>query len=83
MKVVLCHFLEIVAMDGADMAYNDWAKYFSAFGDDKRSCIINELCIIAQIIQKRAENEVLGIFLDKYDRCMHETAPEYSSNDSL
>ena len=34
-------------------------------------------------MQKRAGNEVLGHFLEKYDRCMHETAPEYSSNDSL
>ena len=34
-------------------------------------------------MQKRAENEVLGHFLEMYDRYMHETAPEYSSNDSL
>ena len=32
-------------------------------------------------MQKRAENEVLGHFLEKYDGCVHETAPEYSSND--
>ena len=34
-------------------------------------------------MQKRAENEVLGHFLEKYDRRMHDTAPEYSFDDSL
>ena len=44
---VFGHFLEFGGLDGADIAYNDWAKYFSAFDDDKRSCIINEVCIIS------------------------------------
>ena len=41
------YFLKFGAMDGPDNAYYDCAKYFSAFGDDKRSCIINEVCIIS------------------------------------
>ena len=81
---VLGHFLELGTSDGLDIVDYDQAKCFSAFVDVKRSCIINEACIISiNYAKKRAENEVLGHFLEKYHRCMHETAPEYSSNDSL
>ena len=44
---VLGHFLEFGTLDGSDIAYDDSAKRFSAFDDDKRSCIINEVCIIS------------------------------------
>ena len=44
---VLGHFLEFGTSDGLDIADYDQAKCFSAFGDDKRPCIINEACIIS------------------------------------
>ena len=44
---VLGHFLEFGTSDGLDIADYDRAKLFSAFGDDKRPCIINEACIIS------------------------------------
>ena len=44
---VLGHFLEFGTLDGSDIAYDDCAKYIWAFGEDKRSCIINEVCIIS------------------------------------
>ena len=47
MKTVFGHFLEFLTSNGLDIAYDDSAKRFSAFDDDKRSCIINEVCIIS------------------------------------
>ena len=53
MKLVFGHFLEIGASGRLDVAYHDSRKCFSAFGNDKRSCIINELCIISIIYAKK------------------------------
>ena len=39
--------MEFVTSNGLDIAYDDRVKRFSAFDDDKRSCIINEVCIIS------------------------------------
>ena len=47
MKTVFGHFLEFGTSNGLDIAYDDSAKRFAAFDDDKRSCIINEVCIIS------------------------------------
>ena len=58
---VLGHFLKIGASDGLDIADYDRAKRFSAFGDDKRPCIINEACIINVLYVK---NEDFGYFLE-------------------
>ena len=46
MKTDFGYFLEFGTSDGLDIADYDRAKRFSAFGDDKRPCIINEACII-------------------------------------
>ena len=57
---VFGHYLEIGASDGQiggsdglDFAYHDSRKCFSAFGNSKRPCIINELCIISIIYAKK------------------------------
>ena len=47
MKTDFGYFLEFGTSDGLDIADYDQAKCFSAFGDDKRPCIINEACIIS------------------------------------
>ena len=39
--------MEFVTFNGLDIAYDDSAKGFAAFDDDKRSCIINEVYIIS------------------------------------
>ena len=44
---VLGHFLEFGTSDGLGVEDYDETKCFSAFGDDKRPCIINEVCIIS------------------------------------
>ena len=61
MKTGFGHFLEFGASDGPDIAYYDSTKCFSTFGHGKRSCIINEVCIINVIY---AKNEVFGHFLE-------------------
>ena len=52
---VLGHFLEFGTSDGLDVADYDRAKCFSAFGYVKRSCIINEVCIISIIYAKKSQ----------------------------
>ena len=55
MKTVFGHFLEFGTSNGLDIAYDDSAKRFAAFDDDKRSCIINEVCIISMIHAKMSQ----------------------------
>ena len=55
MKTGFGHFLEFGTSDGPDIAYYDRGKCFSSFGDDKRSCIINEVCIISMIYAKKSQ----------------------------
>ena len=52
---VFGHYLEIGASDGLDVAYHDSRKCFSAFGNGKWSCIINQLCIISMIYAKMSQ----------------------------
>ena len=52
---VFGHFLEFGTSDGPDIAYYDRGKCFSSFGDDKRSCIINEVGIISIIYAKKSQ----------------------------
>ena len=52
---VFGHYLEIGVSDGLDIAYLDSRKCFSSFGDDKRSCIINEVGIISMIYAKKSQ----------------------------
>ena len=47
MKTVFGYFFQFGTSNSLDIAYDDSAKRFSAFDDDKRSCIINEVCIIS------------------------------------
>ena len=61
MKTRFGHFLEFGTSDGSHIAYYDSAKCFSTFGHGKRSCIVNEVCIINVIY---AKNEVFGHFLE-------------------
>ena len=61
MKTRFGLFLEFAASDASHIAYYDSTKCFSAFGYVKRSCIINEVCIINVIY---AKNEVFGHFLE-------------------
>ena len=53
MKTVFGQFFEFGTSKGLDIAYDDSAKRFAAFDDDKRSCIINEVCIINVIYAKK------------------------------
>ena len=55
MKTGFGHFLEFGTSDGPDIAYYDRGKRFSSSGDDKRSCIINEVCIISIIYAKKSQ----------------------------
>ena len=52
---VLGNFLEFVTSNGLDIAYDDSVKRFSAFDDDKRSYIINEVCIISINYAKKSQ----------------------------
>ena len=61
MKAGFCHFFEFGTSDGLDIAYYDSTKCSSTFDHDKRSCIINQVCIINVIY---AKNEVFGHFLE-------------------
>ena len=54
MKTDFGYFLEFGTSDGLDIADYDGGKCFSAFGDDKRPCIINEACIINVIYAKKS-----------------------------
>ena len=51
---VFGHFLEFGVMYGPDIAYEDCSKYFSVLGDDKRSCIISEVCLISIYYAKKS-----------------------------
>ena len=53
MKTGFGHFLEFWASVGPDIAYCDWGKCFSTFGDGEGSCIINEACMINVIYAKK------------------------------
>ena len=53
MKTGFGHFLELGASGGPDIAYYDRTKCSSTFGHGKRSCIINEVCIINVIYAKK------------------------------
>ena len=55
MKTVFGHFLEFGTSNGLDIAYDDSAKRFAAFDDDKRSCIINEVSITSIINAKMSQ----------------------------
>ena len=61
MKTDFGYFLEFGTSNGPDIADYYRAKCSSAFGDDKRPCIINEACIINVIY---AKNEDFGHYLD-------------------
>ena len=52
---VLGHFLGIGVLDRLDIAYYDSAKCFSLFGYGKRSCIVNEACVISIIYAKKSQ----------------------------
>ena len=58
---VFGHFLEFGTSEGLDIAYYDSTKCFSTFDHGKRSCIINQVCIINVIY---AKNLVFGHFLE-------------------
>ena len=62
MKTVFGHFLEFGTSNGLDIAYDDSAKRFAAFDDDKRSCIINEVCIISINYAKKSQKWGFGPF---------------------
>ena len=61
MKTGFCHFFEFGTSDGLAIAYYNSTKCSSRFGHGKRSCIINEVCIINVIY---AKNEVFRHFLE-------------------
>ena len=63
MKLVFGHFVEIGASDGLDIAYLDSRKCFSTFGNGKRSCIINKVCIISIIYAKKSQKSVFCHFI--------------------
>ena len=48
------NFLELGSSDGPDIECYDSAKCFSAFGNGKRSCIINLVCIISIMYAKKS-----------------------------
>ena len=58
---VFGHFLELGTSNGSHIAYSDSKKCFLLLGYGKRSCIINQVCIINVIY---AKNEVFGHFLE-------------------
>ena len=62
MKTGFGHFFDFGTSDGPDIAYYDRGKCFSAFGDDKRSCIINEVCIISINYAKKSQKWGFGPF---------------------
>ena len=55
MKTDFGHFIEFGSSDGPGIAYFDSLKCLSTFVYGKRSCIINQVCIISIFYAKKSK----------------------------
>ena len=79
---VFGHFLEFGGSDLLDIAYDGSPKSFSTYSSGYRSYTANQLCIMCINGAKKSQKLGFSHYMENHSWDMHETAPEYSLDDT-